>query len=598
MKVPFEHTSFWSGGSGILLILWLLSGCTRGPFQESLNGPWWFRYDPGDVGMAEGWAGQEPTGWDTVAVPGYFSDSDYDGPAWYLTRFVPPQTRTPRLALIFEAVDDNALVFLNGKEVGSHMGWGERFWIEITGVVQRGELNQLAVRIEDTGGPGGIIGDVELRAFSKEAEIAVTEYGKMKAHPSPDWLPEAVLYELFVRDFSATGDFAGVEAHLDDLKDLGVTVLWLMPIHPIGAVKRKGRLGSPYSVKNYYGINPDFGTAEDFRRLVQAVHDRGMRLILDMVPNHSAWDNPLLKEYPEWYTRNDQGETISPNADWTDVADFDYTQPALRKWMQDMLVWWLEEFDVDGFRIDVAELTPGDFWAATRAILKKVRPDVFLLAEGNRPYLHVSGFDATYAFNTFYHLIQVANGQLPPAVIHADMDMEANGYPHGSIRMRFVENHDQLRAAAAITRRDALEATTACAFFLPGIPLLYNGAEMTLEHRLELFNVDPIDWTAGSDEFREWVKEILALRRRFLPVLQTYRPVETTDARVLAFERARGKESFLAVFNFSGETVRTSLTGYQSPLPQPEYARRASVSGTAPVAITLEPWGYAFFFRP
>jgi glycosidase len=382
-----------------------------------------------------------------------------------------------------------------------------------------------------------------------------------------------------------------------------------MPIHPIGEKQRKGRLGSPYSVRDYYGINPDFGTPDDFRRLVKEVHRRGMHIILDMVPNHTAWDNPLIVEHPGWYTQDNEGKIISPNADWTDVADLNYDRPEVRTYIQDVLVWWIREYGVDGFRIDVAELTPGDFWAETRYILERARADlpgstgqtgVFLLAEGNRPYLHVSGFNVTYAFNTFLHLIQIANGQLPPSVIHEDLDKEAHGYPQGSLRMRFLENHDQLRAAKVIPNPAALEAATACAFLLPGIPMLYNGAEVALDHRLELFDVDPIDWSRGSEVFRQRVKEILALGQRYAAAVNgTYEPLKVTSERSLAFARSMGDQQLIAVFNFSDEEIQILADERDKPFEETAVVidrGLASLGAVEPI-LALAPWGYVVFIE-
>ena len=182
------------------------------------------------------------------------------------------------------------------------------------------------------------------------------------------WVESAALYEVFVRDFSATGDFDGLTANLDRVEATGANVIWLMPIHPVGELNRKGTLGSSYSVRDYRAVNPEYGDTADFRELVDAAHDAGLKVILDWVPNHTAWDNAWITEHPDWYTRNAQGQITEPlNEDgtstgWTDVADLNYGNADMRRAMIDAMRYWLEELDVDGYRVDVAGFVPDDFW--------------------------------------------------------------------------------------------------------------------------------------------------------------------------------------------------------------------------------------------
>jgi len=166
------------------------------------------------------------------------------------------------------------------------------------------------------------------------------------AIPSPDWVKDAIIYEVFVRNFSVEGTFNALKVRLPELRDLGVSVIWLMPIHPIGTVKCKGTLGSPYAVQDYLAVDSLYGTKEDFKALVDAVHREGMKIILDMVLNHTAWDNELMKTNPEFYRRNKNGEVVSPNDDWTDVADLNYNNPEVRQYMKNVMLYWILEFDV------------------------------------------------------------------------------------------------------------------------------------------------------------------------------------------------------------------------------------------------------------
>lgn len=213
----------------------------------------------------------------------------------------------------------------------------------------------------------------------------------------PEWLKNATLYELNTRQFTPEGTFRAAEAHLPRLKALGVDVIWLMPINPIGVKNRKGTLGSPYSVRDYYGVNPEFGTLEDLKHFVTSAHALGMKVILDWVANHSAWDNVMVAEHPDWYERDYKGDLRpTPWWDWSDIIDLDYSKPALREYMTKAMAYWVRAADIDGFRCDVAGFVPVDFWENVRAELDAIKP-VFMLAEWESRDLHARAFDATYA---------------------------------------------------------------------------------------------------------------------------------------------------------------------------------------------------------
>ena len=540
---------------GIGLALVLMFGCSSRMENVSLNGEWHFTYDHADEGVEAQWYATTVDSWEKIAVPGFFDDGDYDGTVWYATT-LPKVDGKYRWALTFKAVDDNVDIYVDGEFRYRHEGWGELFWLEVTEDVTLGSPAKLVVRLEDTGGPGGLIDDIWLQPFKDEKELAKVNYGEMEALIAPVWAREAVVYEVFVRDFHPDGTFTGLQSKLDELKDLGVDLIWLMPIYPIGEIERKGPVGSPYSIKDYYAINPDMGTGEDFRALVEALHARGMRIILDMVPNHTAWDNAMITDHPEWYTHDENGEIVPPNADWKDVADLNFDVPELRIYLQDMLKFWIETYDIDGYRIDVAEMMPSDFWAETMPKLQKIKPDVFMLAEGNKPYLHVNGFHATYGFNTFPVLIKVANGEQAAQTLHDVMEREFASYPKGALRLRFVENHDQIRGAKAIKTRSGLEAAIAATLFLPGAPLFYNGAESAIDRRLELFHKEAIDWASGSESFRNRIKALLALRRMEPGLLKGgYSPIKVENRAVLAFRR----NDIMVVINFGGEDATVEL---------------------------------------
>jgi glycosidase len=576
------------------ILLWILAwtvGCAPDQDGLSLNGTWQFRYDPDGVGIAEQWY-QSTEDWEqTVRVPGFWPDEAYDGYGWFKTRFVVGRrVKDRRLALVFESVDDNAEVWLNGRHVGTHHGYGERFWLDITDQVEFGE-NLLVVRIEDTGGPGGIHGAVTMDWYGEEKELLVSPLSKLEAAVPPDWLRTAALYEIFVRDFSPTGDFNGVIARLDALQELGVDCLWLMPIHPVGEVRRKGPWGSPYSCADYYAVTPDYGTLEDFRRLVREAHRRGLRVILDMVLNHSAWDNPLVREHPDWYTQNTGGEIVAPNNDWTDVADFNYEVPALREYMLDMLRWWVAEFDVDGFRFDVAELVPLDFWMEARTRLKAVKPDLLFLAEGDLPELHREAFDLTYSWNVWHHVIQVCNGRKPPVELARTLTLETTRYPRGSYRMRFVENHDKQRAAREIPPY-ALRLAHAFIYTIPGVPLLYNGEEVALDHRLELFVKDSIRWSQGDRHFRRFIARLGRLKHGNPDLAGTeWQPLEWNfPESVIGWKRGAATVCFA---NFGAESVEFEFPAGATERYSVEFTIGNSTLNqveSSRLVVTLQPW--------
>lgn len=236
-----------------------------------------------------------------------------------------------------------------------------------------------------------LLASAALLAASQQSRDASRE----TARPGPNWVRDGVIYEINPRTFSATGNLNAITARLDDLKNLGVTVLWLMPIHPAGQLKKKGSIGSPYAVRDYYTINPDYGSKDDLHRLVTEAHRRVLKVIIDIVANHTAWDSVMMKS-PDFYWHDASGQIVSPY-DWTDVAALDYHNPRLRAYMIDMLKYWLREFDLDGFRCDAAAEMPTDFWEAATQELVKVKADILMLADADKPELLAKAFDLDYA---------------------------------------------------------------------------------------------------------------------------------------------------------------------------------------------------------
>jgi len=395
------------------------------------------------------------------------------------------------------------------------------------------------------------------------------------------WVARSAIYELYVRDFSPTGDFPGVIDGLDRVAATGATVVWLMPIHPVGVVHRKGSLGSPYSVRDYYAIDSAFGTAADFRDLVRAVHDRGMYIILDWVPNHTAWDHVWVREHPDFYVRSADGALTVPRdeqgkpTNWTDVAELDYDNPALRRAMIAAMRHWLVDFGIDGFRVDVAGFIPDEFWReAVPALRAAVARPILLLAEWGDLKAHRLGFDLTYAWDSYSRLKAVWRGEAAaPFVTRELADLEA--MPPGGMRLRFTTNHDETAwdepAVTLFGGAAGARAAFVAMALLPGRPLLYNGQAIESPQRLRLFERDPIDWDRpGADTARALYQRVLELARTN-PALVTgdLRPITTSvPDDVIAYGRgdvvvlvnARAREVRAAVAALGGTCRRDLLS--------------------------------------
>ena len=447
------------------------------------------------------------------------------------------------------------------------------------------------------------------------AQPAPRDFAKESARSVRPWVRDGVIYEIFPRAFSERGDFNGVTARLDELKSLGVTILWLMPIHPIGQEKKKGTIGSPYAVRDYYAVNPDYGTKEDFKRLVSEAHRRGLKVIIDIVANHTAWDSVLMKQ-PDFYTRDASGKIIPPVPDWADVADLNFNNPRLRDYIIEMLKYWLKEFDLDGFRCDVAGFIPTDFWERARTELEKVKPDIIMLAEWHEPDLLVKAFDVDYGWPMHSTLTEVLMGMKPALSLKQTWEEEKRKFPRGSLHMRFSDNHDERRAIARFGERAAL-AASALVFTLDGVPMLYNGMEVgdTAESGAPaLFEKLPILWqiTERRPEFLRFYKQIIALRKSS----EALRRGEVSwlrnsdEARIVTFARRAGSEEILVALNFSnqpfigfievgGESFTDVTPDVQAPLPPdaPAPQRAARVRATALPAIALDAWGFRIFRR-
>ncbi|WP_176907158.1 alpha-amylase family glycosyl hydrolase [Hymenobacter lapidiphilus] len=397
----------------------------------------------------------------------------------------------------------------------------------------------------------------------------------------PAWAANASIYEVNIRQYTPEGTLRAFEAHLPRLDSMGVGILWLMPITPIGQEKRKGSLGSYYSVRDYRAANPEMGTLEDLRHLVAAAHQRGMHVILDWVANHTSWDSELARQHPDWFTRDSLGRFQPPVADWQDVIDLDYTKPELRRYMTESMAYWVREANVDGFRCDVAGLMPTDFWNDTRAALTQIKP-VFMLAEWDElhdpPFLkpgefdpnsHLleKAFDATYALRLRYLLDSIALRQQPTSAIDTYLAAERAKYPAGVYLMNFTSSHDINSWSGTEYERLGLDALpqAVLAAMLPGIPMVYSGQEAALKKRLDFFEKDPIQWNGYP--LQDFYTKLLLLKKRNSalangdPCAEFEALAVSGSPRVYGFVRRRQQQAVLTVVNFDRQPRTLTLRG-------------------------------------
>jgi len=408
-----------------------------------------------------------------------------------------------------------------------------------------------------------------LAPFASPADPDVSH---VPARSSPDWLRAGTIYEVFPRDFSPAGNLAGVTARLDDLNRLGVTILWIMPIHPIGEKCRKGGFGSPYSIKDYYAVDPNYGTLDDFKALVAGAHQRGMKVIMDLVANHTAWDSVMMA-HPEFYKQDAPGHIIPPVPGWTDVAGLNYQSPGLRTYMIAMLKYWIQQADVDGFRCDVAYMVPTDFWEQVRAELTKVKPDIMMLAEGSKPELLTNAFDLDYSWPLLATMNSVLIHDAPASEIRQTWEDSRRQFPRGALHMRITDDHDEARAVARYGLNGAL-AASALMFTLDGVPLLYNGMEVgdaTESGDPALFDKLNIFWQPKERlPLKDIYHDLIQLRKQY-PALRSNQVewVHNSDeSRLVTFARADGQDEFLVEINLSSRPVngwveRSGGAGFQ-----------------------------------
>jgi glycosidase len=414
----------------------------------------------------------------------------------------------------------------------------------------------------------------------------------------PEWSRSATLYQLNTRQFTPEGTFRAAEAQLPRLKELGADIVWLMPIHPIGEKNRKGSLGSPYSVRDYYGVNPEFGTLEDLRSFIETAHGLGMHVILDWVANHTAWDNPLVEEHPDWYDRDYKGDyRPTPWWDWSDIIDLDYDRPEVRRYMTEAMAWWVREVGVDGFRCDVAGFVPVDFWNRVRVELEDIRP-VFMLAEWESRDLHAHAFDATYAWSWNDAMHGIAHGTRDVNALYVYYSWNEGAYPEGAMRMTFVSNHDKNAWEGTQFERfgDALYPTIALSVVGEGIPMIYSGQEAGNPKRLEFFERDPIEWR--DHPVGDLYERLFALKHENSALwnapwgARMIKVPNDAESKVLSFVRANDRDGVFAVFNLSPEARDVRLREELYFGSYTDAFTGEPIEFSEPTTLSLDPWEY------
>lgn len=435
--------------------------------------------------------------------------------------------------------------------------------------------------------------------FGKKKEI--TPFTSDVIHP--EWSKNAVVYEVNVRQYSSEGTLKAFEKHLPRLKEMGIDVLWFMPVYPIGVVNRKGKLGSYYSVKDYMNVNPEFGTIDDLKQVIDKAHESGMHVLLDWVPNHTSWDNNLTIEHPEWYSKDSTGKFTPPTGtNWTDVIQLDWSQKGLWEYMISALKFWVD-LGADGFRADHPHNTPREFWELARKELDIIKP-VLMLAEHEGPgFFMEKGFDMNYSWKLYHLMNRVAQGRDSVKAIHKYFAEELSVYPDNVYRLMFLTNHDEnsWRGTIDSLMGKAQGAFATLTFTARGVPLLYSGQEACLDKKLKFFEKDSIIWR--KCELTGFYENLIRLKRdnKALWNGENGGPMKiiktNNDRKVFAYYREKDGNRVVVFLNLTKKNVTFKAVLNEPGVDYTEFFTGTKTLLPAKGTITLEPWGYKVFIR-
>ncbi len=417
-----------------------------------------------------------------------------------------------------------------------------------------------------------------------------------------DWIASTNIYEVNLRQYSTEGSFNAFATSLPRLKDMGVETLWFMPIHPIGKTNRKGTLGSYYSIADFKAVNPEFGTVDDFKNLVQAAHQLGMKVIMDWVANHAAWDNVWTGEHPEYFVRDEAGNFVTPY-DWTDVIQIDHNSESEQDAMIGAMQYWVTEFDIDGFRADLAHLTPLAFWKKARTAIEPLKPGLFWLAESEEISYH-EVFDASFTWEWMHSTENFYKGNASFSSLYQVLAKYDAEFPGNAHRMYFTSNHDEnsWNGTGAEKYGDMLSCLAVFSCTWNGIPLIYSGEEMPNPKRLQFFEKDPIGWN-GEYKLHDFYKTLLTLKKSN-PALRSADEAVTTfhiitegAKQVMAFLRKSDMNEVLVFLNLSKDAAGFSI---KDQLINNSYNNvfTGEINFLEPgTFLKMQPWDYLVFER-
>ncbi len=450
-------------------------------------------------------------------------------------------------------------------------------------------------------------------ALTAIALIGFTQCGSSQKTPkidplftAPEWSANSVIYEVNLRQHTPEGTLKSFTKDIARIKNLGADILWIMPVQPIGVKNRKGSLGSYYSIKNYNDINPEFGTAADFKSMVETAHKNGLKVIIDWVANHTAWDHPWITEHPDWYVHDSTGKIIT-QYDWTDVAKLNYANKEMRKAMIASLKKWVQDYNIDGFRCDVAFLVPADFWKDLRKELETIKP-VFMLAEmelnndiNPKPaeYFH-NAFNANYAWNFHGTAYEVAQGKKTYQDFLTNLNKSLQEVPGDVYKMHFLTNHDENSWNGTVQEKFNTQWkkwSVLCYTLEQSFPLIYSGEEANNTKRLAFFEKDPIKW--GDTSLYAWYRKMNHLKhsKACLGNGSFGAPMEIivlpNNPDVLAFKRTLMGKSVYVIVNFSPNTQ--SINSLERYMPKQNEVYVSGEIEFKETSLELKKDGFAVF---
>ena len=415
-------------------------------------------------------------------------------------------------------------------------------------------------------------------------------------------IKDGVIYEANIRQYSESGKFEDFTKDIYKLKDLGVKIIWLMPIHPISKTNRKGTLGSYYSISDYKAVNPEFGSKEDLDELIKEAHKHDILVILDWVANHTGWDHKWIKNKPDYYTKNENGEITDPinpstgeSWGWTDVADLNFDNMEMQNEMIEAMEYWVKEHEIDGYRLDAAHSCPASFWKKSIERLKKIK-NVLMLAESDG--YHTGGFELIELFDMSYNwsghhvLNRIYKKENNSEDLKLNINRNLNDYSSKHVLMNFTSNHDENTWAGTVFDRygDGAKTFAALTYFLPGIPLIYNGQEYGLNKRLEFFEKDFI--TKKQSDFYEFYSNLNSLKKEnnILDIDSEikFEIIETNNKNLICYKRTKNNDSMYFVANLSEESQEIN-TEFSETLKSLNSDKMISLKKNS-----LDPWEYHF----